>query len=113
MLRTLWYVKPGLIVHAADPVIGIGLHELAVLAPVLPEEDVHQDAVHRTGALHRVGALHRAGALLCFEQLRHPLGDELHRVDRTPPEVTAIFTKNGNNLCTVPKIDDDRSFSRF
>jgi hypothetical protein len=69
----LWYVKPGLVVHAADPVVGIGLHELAVLAPVLPEEDIHQDTVHC------------AGDLLRLEQLCHPLGDELNRVDGTAP----------------------------
>jgi hypothetical protein len=81
MLRTLWYLKPGLVVHAADPVVGIGLHELAVLAPVLPEEDVHQDAVHR------------AGALLRLEQLPHPLGDELNRLDGTAPEVTSKYSR--------------------
>ena len=81
MLQTLWRVKTGLIVHTADPVVGIGLHELAVLAPVLPEEDVHQDAVHR------------AGALLRLEQLPHPLGDELNRLDGTAPEVTSKYSR--------------------
>ncbi len=65
-----------LVVDAADPVVGIGLHGGAVLAPVLPEEDVHHDAVHR--------AAHIPG----FQQLRHSPSDQLNRVDRTAPDVT-------------------------
>ncbi len=71
------WAKPELVVDAADPVVGIGLHGGGVLAPVLPEEDVHHDAVHR--------AAHIPG----FQQLRHSLGDQLHRVDGTAPEVSA------------------------
>jgi hypothetical protein len=89
MPRTLWHVSPRLVVHAADPVVGIGLHELAMLTPVLPEEDVHQDAVHR------------AVALLLLEQLCHPPGDELNRLDGTAPEVTANIIENGTKF--VPK----------
>ncbi len=70
-------VKPELVVDAADPVVGIGLHGGAVLAPVLPEEDVHHDAVHR------------AADVPGFEQLRHSLRDQLNRVDGTAPDVTA------------------------
>ncbi len=70
-------VKPELVVDAADPVVGIGLHGGGVLAPVLPEEDVHHDAVHR--------AAHIPG----FQQLPHPLSDQLNRVDGTAPDVTA------------------------
>jgi hypothetical protein len=57
-------------------VVGIGLHGGGVLAPVLPEEDVHHDTVH--------SAAHIPG----FEQLRHPLRDQLNRVDGTAPDVT-------------------------
>ena len=56
--------------------VGIGLHGGGVLAPVLPEEDVHHDAVHR--------AAHIPG----FQQLRHSLRDQLNRVDGTAPAVT-------------------------